>query len=334
MHAPRKQSTNTTVDGGYEYEEMDSIYGNPVDRNTGWKLLVAPFHKKETSYIHAAISVATVYVMSLFVGWWFLGIVNWFVNLTITPTVSDLSIRLLTFGFVGAAVYWMASYVSCDDDFPITPYPEITVAMFGTMHKLGLVMTLIYLTAQFGGFLTAGAILRNTDTTYGNVRSMSTALSGGLYNISTDPTGRWLIWLGSTVICLVYIFAVKFRNTDETEKQAQSRGVIASTLAIFVLTISFVANGNKYYSSGFSVAAFIATGENVDAAFRVLVPWAGAATAVALVLAAMAFLRWGTGRTMTGSGKKSDDSASMSANARVSSSMRVGAKLRNVEATY
>lgn len=313
---------NATVDGGFN-DMDDTPFDNDATTATLEKFFLAPYHTggNKPAPGTAIVTAVLVFLSALLNGWVFHACLDGLLKSALIPTAADKMLRGIQIAIVAAVAYFIPHLLSCDTDLPITAYPEVTWTQVFTMHKIGLLTGAVYNALQFGGFVVAGFILRVTDG------PLSATAGNSILNSSTDPTGKTLYWFGSMLICTTYILAVKFWNEKEAEETAHTRGVIASTLALFLVTIGFTSNLNVSYSSGMSVTALIATFSSADWAFRVFVPLlASSAAAALLYLLFVVVLRYGTPKRPYGY-KKTDSEMSPAA-AKISS--RVGAVLKAV----
>lgn len=310
---------NATVDGGFN-DNDDSPLDNDPNSNTMEKLFLAPYHNggSKPSPGTAIATALFVFLGALLNGWVFHACLDGLLKSALIPTAADKMIRAIIIAIVAAGVYYLPQLWSYDTDLPLTVYPEITWTQVGSMHKIGVLVGLVYNAVQFAGFVVAGFILRQMDG----------AVNAGVLNAPTDPAGKTLYWFGSMVVCVAYVMAVKLRNDGENEEHSTHRGALASALALFLVTIGFIANLNVSYSSGMSVSALIATFSSVDWAFKVFVPlFASSGAAVLLYLVVLVLVRYGSNKRPYSGYKKSDSEMSPAAS-KISS--RVGAVLKAV----
>lgn len=234
------------------------ISGRPWQYPSLEEFLVAPLsYKNPEKNDWAAVFVAIILV--------FLGatINGWVViatrNAGILNIVDSLYLKNFIMALVSAGTFYVCTLWTYDPRLPNIIHPEIAVTMVVT-KRIGLVIALGYFAVASCGFLLGGF-------SAGSIGNIVPTIAVPIVNSATSTLSYVVYWFGGTVIVFSYIFNYWFRQQkeDAPEKNlhhSHKRGSLATTIAIFLLTIAFntsttSSNGVYTFFSGHFVSGWI-----------------------------------------------------------------------------
>lgn len=237
-------------------DTRSQLMGNGFFQTLFW----APFNSESAPGLWSVIGVGLlVYVACLVNGW-----VITAAYAHALAVAGDAFIRAILIAAVSASMFYVTQMWTHESMLPTFVYPEHSLAMIATL-RIGVVTALGYGVVQFGGYASAGGIVR--------------ALNGvtpGVTNVAVSANSYWLYWFGTSVVVFSYLYNAMLRQGPvESTTKAHYRASAAAAMAIFAVIVAFYTLGLVHFSSGLYVTGVIVTGAN-SATFvgDPVTPWA------------------------------------------------------------
>lgn len=254
------------------FQGNDKTFSRVKNEQTqyGWQtLFFGPYNLPNApSFATCITSHLWTYVLSLCYGLIFTLTLH-----TLLSGTTDVAVQGFILAIVSGGMYWISMILYWE---PLLKSHATLITAFAAIgtFDLGIVASFITIIIIMLGQATGGVI--------------TSTLLGGAVNAGVIPTaavpGRWMYWLGGSLIVLSYIFVLKFvHKWEQGEVLPYKRNYFAITVsAIFlaVLTVAFRTLGLYYFDAGLYAAGWAATGNSGDWAFYIFVPFTMSLTAL------------------------------------------------------
>lgn len=263
--------------GAESYSGLEGGDKALVNESFGATLLWAPF-ERQGSYAGILFTGLFMELLGTLVFSFFTNMVVSKVG-TVDPTLNGFLVAIVSAGtYFMAAGGWRVNTSPGYNELPHHLSLSVTFANF-LVCRTGILILLLYWTAQFLGALCGGGLLL--------------AFLNGPNAVLPITTNAHIYWgaeiFGAGVICLVLLFNQYFGGTYQEEIDSRKNAVLNASMARFFLMVVFFPLGTYYFDGVLYIAAVIGTCVGATCtnglpmpgapAFYTLVPLLGAAGA-------------------------------------------------------
>ena len=285
MQAPRGGLKQPLIEDGIDHHEPADISGTTL---ADWSPMngavwLAPFIRLERekgrpkpSFFQFGLVLVLTFLSAYMYGWAVLSFMNNVFGATtaaattppaVSPTSgADRAISSFLIALVSGMAYYLIKLWTSDWELRTYVFPEIAVASTDPRSQ-GFIISGILAGTLYGGYAAAGATIKHL---YGG-HAAPEIINGASASVGTTTTVFVMYTFAVSFVIFNYIYNMYFYNRKptgrtsdndrrETYYESARRAVLATTIALVIVTVLFAGYNMKNFSSGLYVAAIMATG--------------------------------------------------------------------------